>query len=89
MVKSLSSLLLERLVIREGEFNVSCSCRMFEMEGVLCRHCIKVMIEGKETTLIKKILEQYVLERWTKNARVDNVLEDMHGHQIVENPRLK
>ncbi|XP_020251117.1 protein FAR1-RELATED SEQUENCE 5-like [Asparagus officinalis] len=81
--------LKERLVKREGQFTVSCSCRMFETIGVLCRHCIKVMTEGRETTLIKKIPEQYILERWTKNARVDNVVQDMHGHEIVENPRLK
>ncbi|XP_020248768.1 uncharacterized protein LOC109826185 isoform X2 [Asparagus officinalis] len=53
------------------------------------RHCIKVMTEGRETTLIKKIPEQYTLERWTKNARVDNIVQDMRGLEIVENPRLK
>ncbi|CAM8901653.1 unnamed protein product [Rhodiola kirilowii] len=79
----------ERLVKREGQFTVSCSCRMFETIGVLCRHCIKVMTEGRETTLIKKIPEQYVSERWTKNARVDNVVQDMHGQEIEENPKLK
>ncbi|XP_004309336.1 PREDICTED: protein FAR1-RELATED SEQUENCE 1-like, partial [Fragaria vesca subsp. vesca] len=47
------------------------------------------MTEGRETTLIKTIPEQYVLERWTKNARVDNVVQDMHGQEIVENPKLK
>ncbi|KAL9669217.1 hypothetical protein QQ045_006760 [Rhodiola kirilowii] len=79
----------ERLVKREGQFTVTCSYRKFETIGVLCRHCIKVMTEGRETTLIKKITEQYVLERWTKNARVDNVVQDMLGQEIIENPTLK
>ena len=79
----------ERLVKREGAFTVSCSCRLFETEGILCRHAIKVMLEGRETTLIKKIPDQYILKRWTKNARVDNFVEDMHGQEIVEDPRLK
>lgn len=55
----------------------------------MCRHAIKVLTEGRETKLVKQIPDQYVLKRWTKNARLENVVQDMHGHEIEENPRLK
>lgn len=44
--------------------NVSCSCQMFEFEGVLCRHVLKVL----NMLNIKEIPSRYILHRWTRNA---------------------
>ncbi|XP_021721481.1 protein FAR-RED IMPAIRED RESPONSE 1-like [Chenopodium quinoa] len=44
--------------------DASCSCRMFESVGILCRHILFVM-KGK---FLFEIPRQYVLHRWTKEA---------------------
>ncbi|XP_021766235.1 protein FAR-RED IMPAIRED RESPONSE 1-like [Chenopodium quinoa] len=54
-------------------YESSCTCRMFESQGVLCRHILFVM-KGK---CIREILDPYILNRWRKdvlkNASVTNV----------------
>ncbi|KAK2662632.1 hypothetical protein Ddye_001206 [Dipteronia dyeriana] len=47
----------------DGDNTLSCSCRMFEMEGVLCSHVIKIL---RDALNIKEIHRQYMLKRWTK-----------------------
>ncbi|KAK6913852.1 FAR1 DNA binding domain [Dillenia turbinata] len=44
--------------------NVSCSCQMFEFEGVLCRHVLKVF----NIMNVKEIPPRYILPRWMKNV---------------------
>ncbi|KAF8102934.1 hypothetical protein N665_0190s0051 [Sinapis alba] len=44
---------------------VVCSCRLFEFKGFLCRHAMIVLQMSGELT----IPSQYVLKRWTKDAR--------------------
>ncbi|XP_021759191.1 protein FAR1-RELATED SEQUENCE 5-like [Chenopodium quinoa] len=44
--------------------DASCSCRMFESVGILCRHILFV-IKGK---FLFEIPRQYVLHRWNKEA---------------------
>ncbi|XP_021750377.1 protein FAR1-RELATED SEQUENCE 5-like [Chenopodium quinoa] len=44
--------------------DASCSCKMFESVGILCRHILFVM-KGK---FLFEIPRQYVLHRWTKEA---------------------
>ncbi|CAA0824990.1 Protein FAR1-RELATED SEQUENCE 7 [Striga hermonthica] len=48
-----------------SNLNVSCSCKMFEFEGVLCRHALKVF----QIMNVRELPSRYVLHRWTKNAR--------------------
>ncbi|KAL5581286.1 hypothetical protein UlMin_013728 [Ulmus minor] len=45
---------------------VSCSCMKFEFAGVLCSHALKVL----DYRNIKILPPQYILKRWTKDARV-------------------
>ncbi|XP_021762941.1 protein FAR1-RELATED SEQUENCE 5-like [Chenopodium quinoa] len=44
----------------KGEF--SCSCKLFEFRGILCRHIIQVI----HTKDIECITEKYILNRWRK-----------------------
>ncbi|XP_010551798.1 PREDICTED: protein FAR1-RELATED SEQUENCE 7-like isoform X2 [Tarenaya hassleriana] len=44
--------------------NVSCSCQMFEYEGLLCRHILKVF----NLLDMRELPSRYILHRWTKNA---------------------
>ncbi|XP_021849383.2 protein FAR1-RELATED SEQUENCE 5-like [Spinacia oleracea] len=45
----------------KGEF--SCSCKLFEFSGILCRHLIRVI----DTEVIQVIPDKYILDRWRKN----------------------
>ncbi|KAF8699463.1 hypothetical protein HU200_034687 [Digitaria exilis] len=47
----------------EGEFR--CECREFEHTGLLCVHLLRAFIHIQ----LEKIPEQYILRRYTKNAR--------------------
>lgn len=59
--------------------SISCSCKMFESCGILCRHCIKVF----DTLDIKIIPNNYITKRWTRNAR-DNELPNFHEKSKLE-----
>ncbi|XP_071730390.1 protein FAR1-RELATED SEQUENCE 7-like [Rutidosis leptorrhynchoides] len=48
-----------------SNLNISCSCRMFEFEGVLCRHALKVF----QIMNVREIPSRYILHRWTKSAK--------------------
>ncbi|KDP20361.1 hypothetical protein JCGZ_06470 [Jatropha curcas] len=43
----------------------SCSCHLFEFNGFLCRHVLIVM----QMSGVHSIPSQYILKRWTKNAK--------------------
>ncbi|XP_021747141.1 protein FAR1-RELATED SEQUENCE 5-like [Chenopodium quinoa] len=45
-------------------YESSCTCRMFESQGVLCRYILFVM-KGK---CIREILNAYILNRWRKDV---------------------
>ena len=49
-------------MIEEGLY--SCSCHDFEMNGVLCSHIIRVMIQIN----VQEIPSRYMLERWSEAA---------------------
>ncbi|KAJ4765730.1 Protein FAR1-RELATED SEQUENCE 5 [Rhynchospora pubera] len=62
---------------------VSCSCKKFEREGILCWHALKVL--NRED--IKVIPPRYVLNRWTKVAK-DVIVVDLEGRRVIEDPLL-
>ncbi|KAJ0972994.1 hypothetical protein J5N97_020953 [Dioscorea zingiberensis] len=49
----------------EAEFDIKCSCRLFEFRGIICRHICKVLIERN----VKEISSQYILPRWRKDVK--------------------
>lgn len=52
--------------------NITCSCRMFEFEGILCRHALKVF----QISNVREIPSRYILHRWTKSAKY-GILRDV------------
>ncbi|XP_074299194.1 protein FAR1-RELATED SEQUENCE 9-like [Silene latifolia] len=46
-------------------FDATCSCKMFERKGYICKHIIWIL-SGKGA---KKIPDKYLLSRWTKNTK--------------------
>ncbi|CAL5375920.1 unnamed protein product [Camellia sinensis] len=73
-----------RKVRQECDDSVTCSCRKFEIKGILCSHCLKIL---RERLKFKEIPSQYILKRWTKKARSENV-KDRCGHDIQVDVRL-
>ncbi|KAG1369688.1 protein FAR1-RELATED SEQUENCE 5 [Cocos nucifera] len=61
-----------RVTFNASETKAHCSCCMFELSGVLCRHALKVFIVNGVRTLPK----DYILKRWTKHAKNVSVLDD-------------
>ena len=61
----------------------TCSCGQFGRIGILCGHALKVL----NLMNIKSLPGQYILKRWTREARSGTV-HDNQGRNIVENPRL-
>ncbi|XP_024996074.1 protein FAR1-RELATED SEQUENCE 7-like [Cynara cardunculus var. scolymus] len=55
-----------------SNLNISCSCKMFEFEGILCRHALKVF----QIMNIREIPSRYILHRWTKSAKY-GILRDV------------
>jgi len=61
----------------------TCSCGQFNRIGILCGHALKVL----DLMNIKTLPTQYVLKRWTREARSGTV-QDNQGRNIIENPKL-
>jgi zinc finger SWIM domain-containing protein 3 len=59
---------------------VLCSCRQFDRIGILCAHSLKVL----DLMNIKSLPPQYVLKRWTWEARTGTI-QDNQGRNIIEN----
>ncbi|PIA62992.1 hypothetical protein AQUCO_00200779v1 [Aquilegia coerulea] len=55
-----------------SEQTASCNCKMFEFEGILCRHVLAVF----KATNVFMLPSHYILKRWTRNAR-DEVVSDI------------
>lgn len=49
----------------------SCSCKMFEFEGILCRHVLAVF----KATNVFTLPQGYILKRWTRNAKEEAMLD--------------
>lgn len=55
-----------------SNLDISCSCQMFEYEGVLCRHVLRVF----QILEVREVPSRYILHRWTRNAE-DGVFPDI------------
>ncbi|KAL7199240.1 hypothetical protein ACSBR2_021512 [Camellia fascicularis] len=46
-------------------FDINCSCRLFEFRGIVCRHQIVVLMKER----VHEISDKYILRRWNKNVK--------------------
>ncbi|XP_038722668.1 protein FAR1-RELATED SEQUENCE 7-like isoform X2 [Tripterygium wilfordii] len=58
-----------------SNLNVSCSCQMFEFEGVLCSHVLRVF----SLLNVREIPSRYILSRWTRSAEYGVVRDAQSG----------
>ncbi|XP_020271665.1 protein FAR1-RELATED SEQUENCE 5-like [Asparagus officinalis] len=47
------------------EKRIKCSCARFEMEGILCKHSLHILVKKQ----VLEIPSRYIMQRWTINAR--------------------
>ncbi|GMP26869.1 hypothetical protein CsSME_00003127 [Camellia sinensis var. sinensis] len=73
-----------KIVTMDGGGSLSCSCKKFEVKGILCRHCVKVLRDVFNAT---ELPPQYILKRWTKKARVERV-KDRRGYEMTADVKL-
>ncbi|XP_058183427.1 protein FAR1-RELATED SEQUENCE 9-like isoform X1 [Rhododendron vialii] len=52
---------------------VSCSCKMFEFDGIPCRHLLAYLFRMQ----IRELPSEYILHRWTKTAKTGRVMDDL------------
>ncbi|KAJ0975827.1 hypothetical protein J5N97_017792 [Dioscorea zingiberensis] len=52
--------------------SITCSCNKFEYVGIQCCHVLKVF----DLRNIKELPPQFILKRWRKDAKVENVREN-------------
>ncbi|XP_019233939.1 PREDICTED: protein FAR1-RELATED SEQUENCE 9-like [Nicotiana attenuata] len=67
---------IETVQFNSMENSISCSCLMFESLGWLCCHALKVLFIDLDFSYIPA---QYILKRWTKNAKQGNGLEECNN----------
>ncbi|KAI4357003.1 hypothetical protein L6164_000981 [Bauhinia variegata] len=58
---------------------VSCICRLFEYRGYLCRHALNVL----QFARLSVIPSQYVLNRWTKDAKTRLITGEESEHMLA------
>lgn len=68
------------ITFNASENKAHCSCCMFELSGILCRHALRVFIIVGIRTLPK----DYVLKRWTKHAK-SAAVSDEYGVELRGN----
>ncbi|PIA62014.1 hypothetical protein AQUCO_00200182v1 [Aquilegia coerulea] len=59
------------VTIDPSSCQVVCSCKKFEFVGILCHHIVKVLYHRN----IHDIPSRYILKRWTKEAKTEDVKE--------------
>ncbi|XP_043710243.1 protein FAR1-RELATED SEQUENCE 5-like [Telopea speciosissima] len=72
-----------KVVCNPYETMVECSCRKFELFGILYCHALKIL----DMLDIKSIPEAYIMSRWTRVAR-NMAVEDNSGIQVEKDANL-
>ena len=62
---------------------IKCSCRKFETFGILCCHALKIF----DIKDIKSIPSQYILKRWTREAK-NGCVQDSRGKNVQEDNNI-
>ncbi|KAK4256498.1 hypothetical protein QN277_009350 [Acacia crassicarpa] len=67
------------VVLNELKSEVSCICRLFEYKGYLCRHALIVL----QYSRLSAIPSQYILKRWTRDAKSRHLLGEQSDHMLA------
>lgn len=75
------------VALNASEKKAVCSCFMFEVSGVLCRHVLGLFC----LTGLNLLPEHYILKRWTRKAKAGLILDerDVEAQSYFQNPNLR
>ena len=65
--------------------NISCSCKKFESLGILCCHALRVF----SIKNLNRIPSQYILKRWTKEAKKRMMTYEQDNHSLSNDKEAK
>ena len=65
--------------------NISCSCKKFESLGILCCHALRVF----SIKILTRIQSQYILKRWTKEAKKGMMTYEQDNHSLSNDKEAK
>ncbi|KAG6646712.1 hypothetical protein CIPAW_07G027200 [Carya illinoinensis] len=68
----------------EAECEVKCSCALFEMRGILCRHVLGIMRVNK----VRSVPEKYILDRWRKDIKRTHTLIPSSYDLVDQRPEV-
>ncbi|XP_062145444.1 protein FAR1-RELATED SEQUENCE 8-like [Alnus glutinosa] len=80
--------LIEKIFLvyfNEDELEVKCTCALFEVRGILCKHSLSVLRTKKVTTLPQR----YVLDRWRKDIKREYSKVKSSYDAIGDNPHAQ
>ncbi|XP_042954662.1 protein FAR1-RELATED SEQUENCE 5-like [Carya illinoinensis] len=52
-------------VCEESSLDITCSCKLFEFRGILCRHALRILTQLDKSEVPPK----YILDRWRKDIK--------------------
>ncbi|XP_042942856.1 protein FAR1-RELATED SEQUENCE 5-like [Carya illinoinensis] len=74
-----------KVYFNEAECEVKCSCALFEMRGILCRHILAIMRVNK----VRSVPEKYILDRWRKDIKRTYTLIRSSYDMVDQRPEVK
>ncbi|XP_058224990.1 protein FAR1-RELATED SEQUENCE 7-like [Rhododendron vialii] len=66
---------VRNLLVNKSSEHVSYSCKMFEFDGIPCRHLLAYFHRMQ----ILDLPDELILVRWTKSAKIKTVVNDLGG----------
>ncbi|KAI8563743.1 hypothetical protein RHMOL_Rhmol03G0132600 [Rhododendron molle] len=66
---------VRNLMVNKSSDHVSCSCKLFEFDGIPCRHLLAYFNRME----ILDLPDEFILARWTKSAKIKTVVNDVGG----------
>ncbi|KAL6575156.1 hypothetical protein OROMI_012441 [Orobanche minor] len=82
MIDTTPVLAISAHMLEHGAEYLYCSCKKYTSVGILCAHALKVLDKKN----VKKITPQYILKRWTREARAVSI-NSYHDNEVRGNPK--
>ncbi|XP_058202825.1 protein FAR1-RELATED SEQUENCE 9-like [Rhododendron vialii] len=69
---------IHEISVDKSSNRVSCSCKMFEFDGIPCRHLLAYLFRMQ----IRELPTEYILQRWMKTAKAGRVMDDLGSDEV-------
>lgn len=73
-----NGLRVREIVVEKSSNHASCSCKMFECDGIPCRHMLAYFIRLQ----LEDLPSEYIIPRWMKSAKALRVRDDLSMNEV-------